>query len=173
MELGSDDALWDRSTVQPRAPGLLVVRLQLGVQPVEIAGSDRFPPHVCVLLPLSFPSSPHSSLLLDNLLTQTIPFRTVVSVATTRVLSAHPKRRRRVELNRYRAQRADDMSPTTVIAEPKEFCDKYFPVNPDNPRPDTTNPFKKIERLKKSKGNEAEIQKEFVSACSDAFISSQ
>ena len=57
------------------------------------------------------------------------------------------------------------MSPTTVIAEPKEFCDKYFPTNPDNPSPDIANPFKRIERLRKSKGSEleAEIQKEFVS----------
>ena len=57
------------------------------------------------------------------------------------------------------------MSRTTVIVEPKEFCDKYFPTTSNNPRPDTTNPFKRIERLRKSKGNEleAEIQKEFVS----------
>ena len=66
------------------------------------------------------------------------------------------------------------MSPTTVIAEPKEFCDKYFPINLDNPRPDITNPFKRIEGLKKSKGNEAEIQKEFVSCAQRSFfLSSQ
>ncbi|KAM5541091.1 hypothetical protein V8D89_005224 [Ganoderma adspersum] len=70
----------------------------------------------------------------------------------------------RGNLNQYRAQLADDMAHTAVLADLEDFRDKYFPVNPDNPRPDIKNPFKRIKRLKKLKGNEATIQKEFVDA---------
>ena len=77
----------------------------------------------------------------------------------------------RADLNQYRAQLADDMAHTAVLADLEDFCNTYFPVNPNNPRPDIKNPFKRIKRLKKLKGNEATIQKEFVSGRGDGSLS--
>ncbi len=71
----------------------------------------------------------------------------------------------RGDLDQYRAQIADDMAHAAVLAEIDEFCDKYFPThtNPDKPKPKLKNPFKRIKKLEKLKGNEATIRAEFVS----------
>ncbi|PIL32447.1 hypothetical protein GSI_05149 [Ganoderma sinense ZZ0214-1] len=70
----------------------------------------------------------------------------------------------RANLDQYRAQLAHDMAHTAVLAELKQFRDTYFPGDPNNPRPVMKNPFKRLKKLKKLKGNEAAIRTAFTEA---------
>ena len=61
------------------------------------------------------------------------------------------------------------MAHAAVLADKVKFCNAYFPT-PGNPTPNKPkpvldkNPFAKLAKLDKFKGNEAVIQAEFVSS---------
>ncbi|PIL32452.1 hypothetical protein GSI_05154 [Ganoderma sinense ZZ0214-1] len=69
-------------------------------------------------------------------------------------------------LKQYRAPIADDMAHAAVLADVKDFYDKYFliPTDTVKPMPEVKDPFINIRQLEKIKGNEAVIRKEFANA---------